>query len=95
MFYGICGESSVASAHVAPEEALLNTAKRHCQHALFDDENGYGMMQVTYTYDWLLEQENCVWTVITISRGGCTTVGGGIIKFKNDNRPQDSGDYCF
>jgi hypothetical protein len=96
MFFGICGESSVASAHVAPEEALLITAKRHCQHALCDNENGYGMIQVTYTHDWLMEQGDCDWTVLIISRGSCTTDGSGIIKFKDDNnRTQDSRDLVY
>jgi hypothetical protein len=49
------------------------------------------MIQVSYTYDWLLEQGDCDWTVLTIGR--LTTDGSGIIKFKDDN--QDSGDLVY
>jgi serine protease len=62
---------------------LAYTAKRHSTNVLCDDEYGYGVIQVKDAYDWLLQQGDCnSWTVTTISKGGCTTLGGGIIKFK-------------
>jgi serine protease len=63
--------------------ALAHTAKRFTNEVRCDEYYGYGVIQVRDAFDWLLEQGGCdSWTVGTISKGGCTTLGDGIIDFK-------------
>ncbi|KAG7362304.1 peptidase S8 S53 subtilisin kexin sedolisin family protein [Nitzschia inconspicua] len=62
--------------------ALAYTAKRLSTSMQCDEYYGYGVIQVKDAYDWLLAQGGCdSWAIATISKGGCTTIGEGVIHF--------------
>jgi hypothetical protein len=54
-----------------------------------DSTKGYGNIQVRDTLDWLLVQGGCdAWDTAYDSRGGCTTLEGGIVRTIQNQEPQ-------
>lgn len=63
--------------------ALAYTAKQFSSEVVCDAFYGHGTIQVKDAYEWILERGGCdSWAVGTVSKGGCTTLGDGIIQFK-------------